>query len=164
MREFTKNERKYIILCLDFYERKKKVRWHDLYDIGLGKSTITRITTRFRELGYIKEESYEINEEKLDEIKERLKPTVEREVEHHKILKRIPKFSTLFLIITIIGIFTLLTFNLHKITNEAGPLNQTNLTDYNLSNPSSLEELETTQKSSLDIHSFGVSFFILSPN
>lgn len=133
MREFTKNERIYIVLCLDFYERKKKVRWHDLNDEGLGKSTIKRITERFRELNYIKNDSYDINKKKLSEIKERLKFPIEIEIKQHRILQRIPEFKDLFMttiIILVIGLLSLYTFNFTGITGypKAHQTNETNNT------------------------------------
>lgn len=60
---------KFLVNALEVYDAGKEITWNQLYKTGLRKDEISNISKELRRRGFIKQDSYGINKNKIKEIK-----------------------------------------------------------------------------------------------
>ncbi|MBU0962799.1 MAG: hypothetical protein KKD48_02755 [Nanoarchaeota archaeon] len=101
-------ERLFLSKCLELYNIKTEVRWKILFNLGLSRRDIQLISQKFRKEGLINKNNYNINKNKITEIKNILKVNKEKDINFHKIWDNFKVFT--FFIGFILIIITLSMF------------------------------------------------------
>lgn len=112
MKELTSKEKKYLTVCLNHHRINSDVVWKNLSNADLRNNEIKRITKKFREDRFIEKDSYNLNEEKVDEIKKVLKKIIFEEQKMHNDWNSFFDFKKAVFILIIVFIFgTIFLFN-----------------------------------------------------
>ncbi len=106
------SERIYLDTCLRGRESKLDVKWSHFYKAGLNQAQIQHFTKKFRKKGFIRKDNYNINEEKLEKIKELLKEDVGKVKKIQELQDGWRKMNlvSILLILMILSFFILLIF------------------------------------------------------
>ncbi|MEK6952824.1 MAG: hypothetical protein AABX29_07455 [Nanoarchaeota archaeon] len=108
-KEITHKERIFLTKCLQLYPYTN-VQWKALFNEGLSRSEIHRIAKELRKRGFIiqknKNRYYNLNSEKVEEVKQILKNKIDEDNKRFVIpVKNILCYSVIVLIVLLIAIF-----------------------------------------------------------